>query len=506
MKVKLRDYQKKDVKELKVELKGGNKHVLYGACTSYGKSVVIGHLVKKDVKNKKKVLVIAPRRKLVKQLTETLKHHAPNIIMGAGSSTTMGSNVSIASTATLSRRLKKHGKAYLGKLDKVYIDEAHINFDSPSMKQLVDLYWDKAVWVGFSATPIDERGYRLEGWDRTIYNNQVQDLLEMGMLTPVKVMVEETPEGLADVGKMGGDYNEKELSNFMNDAGKVANVFEIWLKYAKNRKTMIFAVTIQHAESIKEKFEVNGIKVAIVHSKMSEAEEEQHMLAFSNDEVTVMINVGKLSTGYDEPSVDCLLIARPTKSLRLMLQIWGRIYRLFKGKTEGLILDLAGNIQEHGYPTERRNFNLEKPSKKKGGEMLDTEHKCESCKVNFHMRDCKRTVKETEMETLTTWYCPSCNNLVNEKVEQKKLITKLVEVKDPSQVEAVSMEDLGEFVFAVQEYKGYKDGWVHFLGTKTTKNLEFRTHLMLLRNKWKMGMINLDTASTKLYKLNKDFD
>ena len=65
----------------------------------------------------------------------------------------------------------------------------------------------------------------------------MQDLIEMGWLTPIKIMVEEIPKGLDDVGMTGGDYNQQELSDFMSDAGRISNVFDVWQKYAKNPET-----------------------------------------------------------------------------------------------------------------------------------------------------------------------------------------------------------------------------------------------------------------------------
>jgi len=163
---KLRKHQKKDYKEVKQELKE-HDHVLLGAATGYGKSVVIHKFVKDAIKKGGRVVVIAPRRKLVKQLAETLAEFHPSIIMGADTVYHSSSNVFVCSTPTLNSRLKKNGKCYLGDITHICVDEVHINFNSPSMQRMVDLYWESSKWLGLSATPIDERGYRLEGYDHT---------------------------------------------------------------------------------------------------------------------------------------------------------------------------------------------------------------------------------------------------------------------------------------------------------------------------------------------------
>ena len=219
--MKLRDYQKKDYKILK---KSKHQHQLFGAATGYGKSAIIHKLVKKGGRT----LVIAPRRKLVRQLRDTLDEFLPSIIMGTDSIYTEDAELYIASTATLHNRLKKYGKAYLGKIDQVIIDEAHINFGSTSMQQVIDLYWDSAKWVGLSATPIDASGYRLEGWDHTHYEWQTRKLINAGWLTEVKVMAEDTPAGLDDIKVTGGDYNEGALDALMSETSRVSNVYKIW--------------------------------------------------------------------------------------------------------------------------------------------------------------------------------------------------------------------------------------------------------------------------------------
>jgi len=502
--MKLRPHQKKDFKKIK-KLSKEYQHILLGGATGYGKSALIYHIVKKAVKNNQTILVIAPRRKLIKQLAITLQEFIPSIVMGADTNVYDGCQVYIASTATMHNKLKKHGKSYFGSLDKILIDEVHINFGSASMSELDKIYWETSQWLGLSATPIDERGYRLEGWDYTHYKYQTQKLIEMGWLTPVKVMVEDAPKGLDDLKMTGGDYNEKDLASFMLDGGRVSNVYKIWKKYARNRKTMIFAVTINHANIIYNDFIEKGVKASVVHSDMDEAFEEQSLIDFKYGEVDVIINVGKLTTGYDETSVDCLIIARPTKSLRLFIQIVGRGLRLHEGKKECLILDVAGVIEEHGYPTMYRDFNKVKPEPKEKKDVEFLEMTCPNCDYSTQIKNCRRVITEKKHITKTEWFCPNCNEVLKENVVDNREVKRLKEIKDYTDVSKIKNDDVSDMVREVQKENGYMDGWVMYIAKDYKKHPEFKRSMKILCNKYRLDMINIDTVLRNINKLRDDY-
>lgn len=491
--MKPRKHQKADLKELK-KLEKKYKHILFGAATGYGKSSIIYNKVKKTLKKGGRVLVVAPRRKLVRQLVDTLEPFYPSQIMGVDTNYYEDSDVFVGSTPTLHNRLKKEGKKYLGKLDLILVDEVHINFGSKSMQELMNLYWDNCTWIGLSATPIDERGYRLEGWDYTHYKWQTQDLIEAGWLTPVRVMVEDRPQGLDDIGMTGGDYNEGDLADFMSDGARVSNVYQVWEEHAKDRRSMIFAVNINHANLIYEDFVKNNVSVAVVHSDIHEDDEDAALEDFSNGDVDVVINVGKLTTGYDETSVDCLLIARPTKSLRLFLQIIGRGIRLHEGKEECLILDVAGTISEHGYPTMKRDFNKVKPAPKEKKDIEFAETQCDHCGYATQMKNCRREVKESPHATTTTWFCPNCDEVIREVLVDHREVQRLKEIQDYTNTKKVSNKDISDFIHMIAETKGYKQGWVNFIAEDYRDHEEFKDFLKIQYNKYKAEMTSINTV------------
>jgi superfamily II DNA or RNA helicase len=498
--MKQRPYQKSDSKIVNKKLKEFD-HVLYGGATGYGKSVVILNMVKKELKRNGRVLVIVPRRKLVKQIAHTLAEYDPSIIMGSDTNHWENAHVYIASTATLHNRLGKFGKKYLGNITKVIIDEVHINFGSKSMSLVSDLYWDKAKWIGFSATPIDAGGYRLDGWDYTMYEHQTRDLVELGWLTKPSVMVEEVPKGLDDIHMVGGDYNESELGELMSQDAHVNNIYSVWKKYASKRKTMIFAVNIAHAELILEDFLKHEIAAGISHSNLDESEDDANLQLFKEGKINTLINVSKLTAGYDEPSVDCLIIARPTKSLRLWLQIIGRGLRLFKGKKDCLILDVAGTVAQHGYPTMKRDFNRTKPPQGVTEPLDFKDIECPHCGYMTQPRNCKRETITTKLHITKRVICLACGEIIDEVVVDTKTIERMKLVEDYTNTGKVTDNEIGEFIRMLREHKGYRPYWVTAIAKKYNTDDSFKEDLKILLNKYNAEMIKIDTAVNNINKL-----
>ena len=500
--MKLRKYQKSDLKIVNKRLKKVD-HILYGGATGYGKSVVILNIVKKEIKKNGRVLVIVPRRKLVKQIAETLAIFDPSILMGTDTIYWEDANVYVASTATLHNRLKNNGKKYLGNITKVVIDEAHINFGSKSMEHVTKFYWEKAKWIGFSATPIDAGAYRLEGWDYTMYEHQTADLISLGWLAPPKVMVEEIPKGLDDIHMTGGDYNEGELATLMSEDAHVNNIFSVWKKYASKRKTMIFAVNIAHAELILEDFLKHGISAGISHSKLDESTDDANLQLFKEGLINVLINVSKLTAGYDEPSVTCLIIARPTKSLRLWLQIIGRGLRLYKGKKDCLILDVAGTVAQHGYPTMRRDFNRTRPPQGATEPLEFKDIECPHCGYTTQPRNCKRETITTKLHITKRVICLACGDIIDETVVDTKTIDRMKLVEDYTNTEKVTDDDVGSFIRMLREHKNYRPYWVTAIANRYNSDDKFKDSLKLLVNKYRAEMIKKDTAVNNINKLSK---
>ena len=122
------------------------------------------------------------------------------------------------------------------------------------------------------------------------------------------------------------------------------------------RKVMLFANSIKHVEALSEAFQLLNIPHELVHSQRAVADNDESIRRYKSNEVRLIINMSMLTIGFDDPATDCVVLARPTKILRLYLQIIGRCLRAFKGKKDALILDLAQCISTHGFAEDYRDF------------------------------------------------------------------------------------------------------------------------------------------------------
>jgi len=468
--MQLRPYQTQIIDSIRRELVDGNRHILMGAATGAGKSIMLKHIIDGAVSKDKRVTLVAPRRKLIYQLFKTLdRPGAVSVTMGSDGAYDGRLPIQLASSDSLRNRLKKHGKDYLGKMDIILMDEAHIGHNGKTYKLLRELYGD-AIWISVSATPIDELGYRLDGYDKTIYDFQTEDLIGLGYLTPVECYAPIKPD-LSSVHIQAGDYNIQELESIMDDSAITSNAFEVWNKHASDKKTMIFCVSIAHAETIKKEFESHGIATGIGHSNMDEKEEDTYVADFSSGKIQVLINVMKYTAGYDEPTVECLLLLRPTKSLRLAIQITGRGIRISPetGKDSCLILDCANVIETTGYPTARRNFNREKPpkgKKRKPPEIIEGVS-CDNCDHIIDPTKRHKEVNETAESIQTTFRCPFCNsimsvNVINKReMELQKIEEKQKEMDEKTVYYHKMTNQFGGYkeLQKLGRKAGYKNGW-----------------------------------------------
>jgi len=439
-----RPYQQTDFNLMVKAINDGNRHVLFSAPTGYGKSSIIYNIVKYAVDRGRRTLILAPRRKLIKQLSETLAELGDlSVLMGGDSIYDRNSLIQIASIGTVHSRIKKHGIEYLEEIHNIVWDEVHIGMNKSAFNYLKEMFWERSIWVGLSATPIDSRGYMLEGFDITINNTQTQDLINIGFLCDVDCY-RPMKLDLSGIKIQAGEYNEKELNAEMSGSVLIRNAFDVYKDNAEGLKTMIFCVSISHAELIKEEFERNGISVGIAHSKMNEDEEEKHLKSFRDRDIMVLISVGKLTTGFDDPTVECLLFLRPTKSLPLFLQMVGRGLRIHESKSVCKILDCANNIEEHGYPTMKRDFGIKKPARAKGKAEEPEPCECPYCDEIIPTREMLRRSEESSEEITVTYICPYCNE------EIKALSTAKVEI-------STSMEKIKKEKMMLSSVKNWED-------------------------------------------------
>lgn len=316
------------------------------------------------IENKFSGLVLAHRREMVDHHYEHLLQcdipaEMLGIIMGLDRRRNASASIQVASVDTLNRRNKPPAHV-------VVSDEAHRDA-SQGRRKLRALY-PNAFRLGVTATPhrLDGKGLR-EDYDEMITVSSISELIADGYLAAPKaftVPTELLPD-LKGVKILAGEYEADTLDKAVNHRMLVGGVVEHWLRIARNRRTVVFAASIEHSKHIVARFIEAGVVAAHLDQHVSNTERAAILARLEAGTLKIVSCVNILAEGWDCPPVKCVVQARPTKSLNLHIQQTGRGMRPWNGIVP-LILDHAGNIMEHGLPQMDRDWSLDGEVKRKG--------------------------------------------------------------------------------------------------------------------------------------------
>lgn len=374
----LRNYQVQAIND--IENMQGN--VMLQMSTGSGKTFTFCELAKRHFTEKvQKVLIIVHRQELLKQAYEALGERCLKVEKGI-KVIPHDFDYYVAMVETLNRRLDK-----MPDFGLVIIDEAHFG----SFRKLPYFNNEKIKVVGVSATPVAENPLK-NLFQNIVIPTTIGELINAGYLLNCKAY------GFASelVAKQkfktkGGDFDEKQMEDFYSSEKMVKNVIEAYWNYSAGKKTIIFNVNLNHNEAVYNAFKNEGLNVYTVTGETPTSERIKCLADFKKDPHGIMCNVGVLTTGFDEPSVQTIILNRATKSLPLYLQMIGRGSRIYEGKEDFLVLDLGKNTGRHGFYDDYFDWKtmFEKGTKKdksdgKEGAMPIKE--CPSCAFIQHSR------------------------------------------------------------------------------------------------------------------------
>ena len=303
--------------------------------------------------------------------------------------------IHVVSWPTLVSKIKK-SDSWLPNVETVLVDEVHLAL-APRITEILETYAPKARIVGFTATPARQTGKGLGTFFTHIHQvTTVRELIDKGRLAPSEYWGGKLPD-LDGIRIRAGDYANKELSTAC--AVLVGDVVDNWLRLARDRHTIVFAVDIAHAELLTDKFIQCGVVAACVHNKLDDTKRRDIVDRFKAREIQVLVNVTIASYGFDAPSVDCVVAARPTKSIVLWLQMLGRGKRFDKqnpGKV-CMVLDHADNTRSMGEAEDNYEWELNDGQKavtnktRESSAAKEHTHECEQCHHLFSgQRVCPR--------------------------------------------------------------------------------------------------------------------
>lgn len=356
----LRDYQFQAIKQISKHYQQGTRRQLLILPTGSGKTVIFAHLSRRV---NKRTLIIAHREELLTQASNKINMIWPEASIGlvqGSHDNHQDKQVVVASIQTLSKphRLNTIKKDF----GLCVIDECH-HATSRSYRTVLEALgcFDKngPLTVGFTATPnrTDRVGLG-EVFEAVSYTRTILEMVEEGYLVDLRAIRINTSVDLTDVKVIAGDYDETELAKKINVQHRNQIIAEAFLEHCPERKAIAFAVNIAHSDALAETFRKNGIKSESITSKTPPAKRVQILKDFEKGEIQILCNSNILTEGYDCPTVNALLLCRPTKSEACLVQQVGRGLRTYPGKNDCLILDITDNLLQHNMLSVPRIFGM----------------------------------------------------------------------------------------------------------------------------------------------------
>ena len=315
--------------------------------------------MREALRHKKRALFVVHRRELVKQTAARLaqsgiKPADIGLVLG-GVPASPRAPIQVASIEAWVKR------STATRADVVIIDEAH-HATSKSYRALIEGVAGHARVYGLTATP-----YRLDGkplgdiFDALIESAPPSKLVDAGWLLRPRVYT--VPQGsradLVSVVVNGADFNQRQLARAVNRHELIGDIVAHYQRYAEGRPAVCYAVNLEHGVSIVDRFLAHDVTAALIDGSTPDHERSRLLQALSDGALQVLVNCMVLTEGWDCPQAKLAIVARPTMSRCLWVQMTGRITRPNPGSVAApLVLDHAGNAIVHGLPLVDEAFSL----------------------------------------------------------------------------------------------------------------------------------------------------
>ena len=418
-KIELFDYQE-DMKARIEKALCLHRSVMAQMPTGTGKTVLLASVVESFLREHSncKVWIVAHRRELVSQIRETIERvfskitpslftikegstsHPDPLSSGAREETApprrseplrskvggpskvspdclSASAFNVPIKAVSIQWLSKHYDEIEEEPGMIVIDEAHHAL-AKTYKEMWERF-PKAKFLGLTATPcrLNGKGFT-DLFDVLVQSWGVPEFISKGRLATydfVSIKSDGVTQRLIDsLQKRGadGDYQNKEMDMLLNKKPSIERLYRSLEEYGKDRKGIVYAINISHAQKITKLYQEHGVKAIAIDSKTPATERQQDIEAFKKGDIQVLVNVDIFSEGFDCPDVEFVQLARPTLSLAKYLQMVGRGLRVAKGKKNCVIIDNVGLYRVFGLPSQVWNWNAMFEGKLKVGKKKET--------------------------------------------------------------------------------------------------------------------------------------
>ena len=342
--VTLRPYQEQARRRVEDEWLAGTNRTLLVLPTGTGKTVVFAKITEDMVRQGKRVLILAHRGELLDQAADKIRKSTGlicSVEKAEQSCLDSWYRVTVGSVQSLQRpkRLERFPEDYF---PVIIIDEAH-HAISDGYQRVLE-HFPEARVLGVTATP-DRGDMRNLGeyFQSLAYEYTLPKAIKEGYLAPIKAQTIPLEIDISQVGIQSGDFAAGEIGTALDPY--LPKIAEEMRKYCMNRKTVVFMPLIATSQKFAELLRANGFRAAEVNGT---SEDRAEILKdFDEGRYNVLCNSMLLTEGWDCPSVDCVIVLRPTKVRSLYSQMVGRGTRLFPGKDYLLLLDFLWHTERH---------------------------------------------------------------------------------------------------------------------------------------------------------------
>ena len=346
----LYDYQEEDLNTIfkYLDENGDNSNLLYQLPTGGGKTVVFSEIAKRYIAStNKKVVVLTHRIELSQQTSKMLKGFGvKNKIINSEVKEWQDQNeymCFVAMVETLNNRLQEE-KVEINNIGLVIIDEAHYN----SFRKLFK-FFEKSVILGVTATPLSSN-IKLpmkDNYKKLIVGESIESLIQKKFLAKANMFNYDVSLQTLKLG-ISGDYTVKSSDELYGNNNMLNKLVSAYNEIAKGTKTLIFNNGINTSRYVCETFRKAGYNIRHLDNKNNAAERKEILKWFKETPDAILTSVSILTTGFDEPSVETIILNRATRSLTLYFQMIGRGSRYLAHKEEFNVIDMGNNVARFG--------------------------------------------------------------------------------------------------------------------------------------------------------------
>ena len=347
---KLYDYQIEDLNTIfkYLEESPDTGNLLYQLPTGGGKTVVFSEIARRYIERTQKKVVVLTHRIELSQQTSKMLHGfgVKNKIINSEVKDLSDQDeymCFVAMVETLNNRLQEE-KVEIGDIGLVIIDEAHYN----SFRKLFK-YFEKSVILGVTATPLSSN-IKLpmkDNYQKLIVGESISSLINKKFLAKADMYNYDVSLQSLKLG-MNGDYTVKSSDELYGNQSMLGKLLNAYTEIAKGTKTLIFNNGISTSRYVYEIFSKAGYNIRHLDNKNSASERREILDWFSNTPDAILTSVSILTTGFDEPSVETIILNRATRSLTLYFQMIGRGSRILPNKDGFTVVDMGNNVARFG--------------------------------------------------------------------------------------------------------------------------------------------------------------